>query len=208
MKTMLMLIMMSTMVVAIGCEKKVAEPEAKPAATVQQQEEAVMAEKETKTFTEPKEAAVEAGKTYTTVITTNKGKVVCELYATDAPISVTNFKQLADGGYYKGLSFHRVVPGFVIQGGDPTATGSGGPGYTTPAEIKRPHPKGALAWARTGDEVNPERRNSGSQFYITLEPTPFLDNAYTVFGQVTEGMDVVESIRQGDVIETIEVKAE
>jgi len=207
MKTKMMMMIVLAMVVVVGC-KKAQEPEAQPAATAQQQEEAVMVEKETKTFTEPKAAAVETGKKYTTVITTSKGKIVCELYATDAPISVTNFKQLSDGGYYEGLTFHRVVPGFVIQGGDPTASGSGGPGYTTPAEIKRPHPKGALAWARTGDEVNPERRNSGSQFYITLEPTPFLDNAYTVFGQVTEGMDVGESIRQGDTIETIEVKAE
>jgi cyclophilin family peptidyl-prolyl cis-trans isomerase len=115
---------------------------------------------------------------------------------------------LAKGGYYNGLTFHRVVPDFVIQGGDPTGTGSGGPGYTIPAEIKLPHKQGAMAWARTGDEVNPERRSSGSQFYITLKATPFLDGAYTVFGQTVTGMDVVEKINQGDVITGIEIKVE
>ena len=164
--------------------------------------------KMTKTFTEPKKATVDVTKKYTTVIKTSKGDIVCELYAKDAPLSVTNFKQLADGGFYEGLTFHRVVPGFVIQGGDPEGTGSGGPGYTTPAEIGKKHLKGALAWARTGDEVNPKRRSSGSQFYITLEPTPFLDGAYTVFGQTVSGMDVVEKIKQGDKIISIEVKAE
>ena len=107
-----------------------------------------------------------------------------------------------------GLTFHRVEPGFVVQGGDPTGTGSGGPGYTIPAEIKRPHPKGALAWARTGDAVNPERRSSGSQFYITLDATPFLDGGYTVFGQTTKGMDVVEKITRGDTIESVTIKEE
>ena len=86
--------------------------------------------------------------------------------------------------------------------------GSGGPGYTVQAEIGKKHAKGALAWARTGDAVNPERRSSGSQFYITLEPTPQLDGQYTVFGQTVSGMDVVEKIRVGDVIESVEVRAE
>ncbi|MBI2342330.1 MAG: peptidylprolyl isomerase [Deltaproteobacteria bacterium] len=161
-----------------------------------------------KTWTEPKAANVEAAKKYTALIKTSKGDIVCELFAKDAPLSVTNFKYLADGGFYNGLTFHRVVPNFVVQGGDPNGTGSGGPGYTIPAEIKKPHPKGALAWARTGDEVNPQRRSSGSQFYITLEATPFLDNQYTVFGQTIKGMDVVEKIRQGDKIESVSVKAE
>ncbi len=161
-----------------------------------------------KNWTEPKAANIDAGKKYTAVIHTSKGDVVAELYSKEAPLSVTNFKYLADGAFYNGLTFHRVVPNFVVQGGDPTGTGSGGPGYTIPAEIKMKHPKGALAWARTGDEVNPQRRSSGSQFYITLAATPFLDGAYTVFGQVTGGMDVVEKIRQGDTIKSIEVKGE
>jgi len=161
-----------------------------------------------KTWQEPKTANVDATKKYTAVIKTSKGEIVCELFAKDAPLSITNFKYLADGGFYNGLTFHRVVPNFVVQGGDPTATGSGGPGYTIPAEIKKPHPKGAVAWARTSDAVNPQRRSSGSQFYITLEATPFLDNQYTVFGQTIKGMDVVENIKQGDKIESITVKAE
>ncbi len=165
-----------------------------------------MAEK--KAFSEPKAPQIDAEKKYTAIIRTSKGEIVAELYAKDAPLSVTNFKQLADGGFYEGLTFHRVEPGFVVQGGDPDGTGAGGPGYTIPAEIKRRHDKGALAWARTGDEVNPERRSSGSQFYITLEATPFLDDGYTVFGHTISGMEVVEKIRRGDKIESIEVKAE
>ena len=163
---------------------------------------------EEKKFTEPTAIAVDAGKKYTAVIKTSKGDIVCELFAMDAPLSVTNFKQLAEGGYYDGLTFHRVEPGFVIQGGDPTGTGTGGPGYTIPAEIKRKHDVGALAWARTGDEVNPERRSSGSQFYITLGPTPFLDGAYTVFGQTVAGMDIAGSIEPGDRIESVTISAE
>jgi cyclophilin family peptidyl-prolyl cis-trans isomerase len=118
---------------------------------------------------------------------------------------VTNFLQLAKGGFYDGLTFHRVEPGFVVQGGDPMGNGTGGPGYTIPAEIGLPHIKGALAWARTGDEVNSERRSSGSQFYITLETTPFLDGNYTVFGQTIEGMEVVGKIRPGDKIKKVDV---
>lgn len=164
--------------------------------------------KMTKTWVEPKAANVDVAKKYTALIKTSKGDIVCELFAKDAPLSITNFKYLADGGFYNGLTFHRVVPKFVVQGGDPLGTGTGGPGYTIPAEIKHKHLKGALAWARTGDEVNPQRRSSGSQFYITLEATLFLDGQYTVFGQTIEGMDVVENIRQGDKIESITVKAE
>lgn len=161
-----------------------------------------------KKWTEPTKANVEANKKYVAVITTSKGTIECELFAKEAPLSVTNFKYLADGGFYNGLTFHRVEPGFVVQGGDPTATGAGGPGYTIPAEIKQKHVKGALAWARTGDAVNPERRSSGSQFYITLAATPFLDGAYTVFGQTVKGMDVVEKLSRGDKIESVTIRAE
>jgi peptidyl-prolyl cis-trans isomerase B (cyclophilin B) len=114
---------------------------------------------------------------------------------------------LAQQGFYDGLTFHRVEPGFVIQGGDPAGTGGGGPGYTVPAEIELPHVEGAIAMARRGDEVNPARASSGSQFYVTLAPTPFLDGAYTAFGHVIEGMDVVRSIAVGDIIETITITA-
>ncbi len=161
-----------------------------------------------KKWTEPLRADVDAGKKYTAVITTSKGEIECELFVKDAPLSVTNFSYLAAGGFYDGLTFHRVEKGFVIQGGDPLGTGTGGPGYTIPAEIKKPHLKGALAWARTGDEVNPQRRSSGSQFYITLAPTPFLDGGYTVFGQTTKGMDVVEKIERNDKIEKVTIRVE
>lgn len=163
---------------------------------------------EKKKWTEPTQAEVDVNKKYIAVIKTSKGEIECELYAKDAPLSVTNFKRLADGGFYNGLTFHRVEPGFVVQGGDPKGNGTGGPGYTIPAEIKKTHTKGALAWARTGDEVNPQRRSSGSQFYITLAPTPFLDGGYTVFGQTVKGMDVVEKIQRGDTIEAITVRVD
>ena len=156
-------------------------------------------------WTAPAKAEVDVNKKYTATIKTSKGDIVCELYPKQAPLSVTNFVYLAKGGFYNGLTFHRVVPDFVVQGGDPTATGSGGPGYTIPAEIGLLHKEGTLAWARTGDEVNPQRRSSGSQFYITLKATPFLDGAYTVFGQTVKGMDVVKKIQQKDKIERIDI---
>lgn len=159
------------------------------------------------TFSEPTAATIDPAKKYTATIKTAKGDIVAELF-TDAPLSITNFQQLADGQFYDGLTFHRVEPGFVIQGGDPVGNGTGGPGYTIPAEIKHKHVKGALAWARTGDAVNPQRRSSGSQFYVTLAATPFLDNQYTVFGQVTAGMDVVEKITPGDQIVSVTVAAQ
>lgn len=161
-----------------------------------------------KTFAEPKAPALDGGANYQAIIHTAKGDIKVDLFEKDAPLSVTNFKQLAEGGFYNDLTFHRVEPGFVIQGGDPDGTGSGGPGYTIPAEFKgnpHKHVKGALAWARLPDQVNPEQRSSGSQFYITLSPTPFLDGAYTVFGVTLEGMEVVEKIAVGDKIQSIEI---
>lgn len=157
-------------------------------------------------FKEPSKAMVfEEGKTYTALIHTSKGDITCELNSKEAPLSVTNFIQLSRGGFYNGLIFHRVVPNFVIQGGDPDGTGRGGPGYTVPHEIKLPHQQGALAWARLGDQANPQKRSSGSQFYITLEKIPYLDGEYTVFGQTIAGMEVVKKIEEGDVIKSIEI---
>ncbi len=161
-------------------------------------------------FAEPKAPLADVQRYSKAVIKTSKGDVTVELYPKEAPLSVTNFVQLAKGGFYNNLTFHRVVPNFVVQGGDPQGTGSGGPGYTIPAEITgnpHKHLEGALAWARTGDEVNPQRRSSGSQFYITLAPTPFLDNAYTVFGKTTAGMEVVKKIQQGDKILSVDIPA-
>ena len=148
---------------------------------------------------------IDTGKTYVATISTVKGDIVVQLDAGAAPQTVNNFVFLSRQGFYNGLTFHRVEPDFVIQGGDPTGTGGGGPGYTVPAEIQLTHVEGAIAMARRGDQVNPTRASSGSQFYITLSPTPFLDGAYTAFGQVIEGMDVVLSIAIGDVIESITI---
>jgi len=159
-------------------------------------------------YSAPPEMQIDPGKSYIATISTVKGDIVVQLDAAAAPQTVNNFVFLAQEGFYDGLTFHRVEPGFVIQGGDPLGSGVGGPGYTVPAEIKLPHLEGAIAMARKGDNVNPDRASSGSQFYITLAPTPFLDEGYTAFGQVSGGMDVVQSIAVGDVIEKVTITAE
>ncbi len=126
------------------------------------------------------------------VIETSKGTVVVELYADDAPLTVSNFVFLASKNFYDGLTFHRYEPGFVIQGGDPLGTGTGGPGYRFADEqVTRPYTKGTVAMANAGPNTN------GSQFFIMLEDTP-LPPAYTIFGMVTQGMDVVDQLRKGD----------
>ena len=157
-------------------------------------------------YSEPPEMQIDPSTSYEATIATAKGDIVVTLDADAAPQTVNNFVFLAREGFYDGLTFHRVDPGFVIQGGDPLGTGRGGPGYRVPAEIGLEHVKGAIAMARQGDQVNPERASSGSQFYITLAETPHLDGAYTVFGEVVEGMDVVESIEVGDVIESVTIE--
>jgi cyclophilin family peptidyl-prolyl cis-trans isomerase len=157
-------------------------------------------------YDERPEMQIDPAQSYEATIVTEKGNIVVELEPSLAPETVNNFVFLAQEGFYDGLTFHRVEPGFVIQGGDPLGTGTGGPGYTVPAEIELDHVEGAIAMARRGDSVNPQRASSGSQFYITLDETPHLDDQYTVFGEVVEGMDVVQSIARGDVIETIEIE--
>ena len=134
------------------------------------------------------------------IIDTDRGQVVIELYPKVAPKTVDNFETLVKKGFYNGLTFHRVVPDFVVQGGDPDGTGAGGPGYDVPAEIDKneKHLRGSVATARKGDQVNPERKSSGSQFYICLAPQPGLDGDYTIFGGVVEGMNVVDKIQIGD----------
>jgi len=124
------------------------------------------------------------------------GTMKIKFFTKDAPKNVTNVANLGVKGFYNGLTFHRLIPGFMIQGGDPEGTGRGGPGYTVPAEIKLPHQKGSMAMARTGDQVNPERRSSGSQFYICFKPTPQLDGQYTVIGQLVEGEDVLDKLEK------------
>ncbi len=186
--------------VFVSCHKKTEVVAGQPV----QKEEVVSA----KTMQAPSSSNVDATKKYTAVIKTSKGDITIKLFPKEAPMSVTNFMMLAEKKFYDGLTFHRVVPDFVIQGGDPTGTGTGGPGYTIPAELGLAHAEGALAWARLPDTVNPEKRSSGSQFYICQKATPFLDGEYSVFGQTISGMEVVHQIQQGDVIQSIVVKVE
>ncbi|NDD28320.1 MAG: peptidylprolyl isomerase [Proteobacteria bacterium] len=128
------------------------------------------------------------------VIETERGNIVFELYPKEAPKTVASFVKLAQDGFYDGLTFHRVEPGFVVQGGDPEGNGSGGPGFTLPAEFNaHKHLKGTVAMARTSDP-----NSAGSQFYICLEAVPQLDGQYTVFGQVTKGVENVAKIQKGD----------
>src|SRR5208282_682808 len=139
------------------------------------------------------------------IIESDRGSIIVELYPAVAPKTVANFETLVNKGFYNNLTFHRVEPGFVVQGGDPMGNGMGGPGYDVPAEISptEKHLRGTLAMARKGDQVNPDRKSSGSQFYICLEPAPFLDGQYTIFGGVVEGMDVVDKIKVGDHIKKV-----
>ncbi|MEM9658015.1 MAG: peptidylprolyl isomerase, partial [Planctomycetota bacterium] len=128
-------------------------------------------------------------------LTTNRGVIIVELFEDQAPQAVANFLTLAKQGFYDGVVFHRVLPAFMAQGGDPEGTGGGGPGYTIPDEFSRAdfrrHFRGSLAMARTGAP-----NSSGSQFYLTFLPTTQLDNQYTVFGRILEGMDVAASLKR------------
>ena len=159
----------------------------------------------------PPSGALDTSKTYAATFKTERGDFVVELYADRAPRTVENFVNLARAGFYDGTTFHRVINGFMAQGGDPTGTGTGGPGYQFGDEF---HPSlrhdgaGVLSMANAGPGTN------GSQFFITYGPTPHLDDRHSVFGKVTSGMDVVQSLRErdpqrdrqpGDRIETIEI---
>lgn len=161
----------------------------------------------TSTPTAPAKLPDDQLKNRTATIKTEKGDIVIELFGDVAPLTVSNFIKLSQDGFYNNLTFHRREEGFVIQGGDPKGDGTGGPGYTIPAEISdKKHVRGAVATARLGDAVNPTKASSGSQFYITLAETPFLDGEYTVFGLVTSGMDIADKIQVGDKILGVEIK--
>jgi peptidyl-prolyl cis-trans isomerase B (cyclophilin B) len=139
------------------------------------------------------------------IIETEKGNIVLELFEKDAPKTVENFEKLIKQGFYDGLTFHRVIPNFVIQGGCPKGNGTGGPGYTIKCETKgnpRKHGKGALSMAHAGKDTG------GSQFFITHSPQPHLDGVHTVFGQVIEGMDVVNKINAKDVMKKVTIVEE
>ncbi|UOQ47536.1 peptidylprolyl isomerase [Gracilibacillus caseinilyticus] len=132
----------------------------------------------------------------------NGEKIVIEMYDEAAPNTVANFEKLANEKFYDGVVFHRVIPGFVAQGGDPTGTGMGGPGYTIKCETEgnpHKHVAGTLSMAHAGKDTG------GSQFFLVHEPQPHLDGVHTVFGQVIEGMDTVLRIRQGDAMQTVRV---
>lgn len=135
------------------------------------------------------------------VLNTSMGRIVIQLDSFAAPKTCENFRKLVSDGFYNQTAFHRIIPNFIIQGGDPYSKsndratyGQGGPGYTLTPEISLKHDRGAVAMARLPDSVNPQRESNGSQFYICVAPCPSLDNQYTVFGHVIKGMDVAVRI--------------
>lgn len=151
----------------------------------------------------PPAMQIDPEKTYVATMETAKGTIELELYPQHAPKTVNNFVFLAEAGFYDGVAFHRVIPNFVIQGGDPTGTGRGGPGYRFEDEVKGnplKHEAGVISMANAGPNTN------GSQFFITHSPQPHLDGKHTVFGKVVEGQDVVNAIRQGDRMTKVTVR--
>ncbi|MGZ3499027.1 MAG: peptidylprolyl isomerase [Vulcanimicrobiaceae bacterium] len=145
---------------------------------------------------------VDRSRTSQVRISTPKGDMVFTFYPDDAPQHSAAFMKLAEAGFYDGLTFHRVEPGFVIQGGDPSGNGTGGPGYRLKAEFNdRPHVRGTVAMARSSDPDS-----GGSQFYVCLDDARFLDKQYTVFGQLTDGFDALDAIRVGDVMTKVTVE--
>jgi len=151
-------------------------------------------------YSEPPKMKIDASKQYTATIETGKGNLVLELFARDVPVTVNNFVFLAREGFYDNTTFHRVIADFMAQGGDPTGTGRGGPGYCFADEFtKHTHCSGALSMANAGPNTN------GSQFFITYTPQPHLDNHHSVFGQLIEGMDVLKALKNGDSIKRITI---
>jgi peptidyl-prolyl cis-trans isomerase B (cyclophilin B) len=148
-----------------------------------------------KQWNKPPEMAIDAKKSYRATIETDRGTIEVALSAVHAPKTVNNFAFLAGEGFYDGVSFHRVIPNFMVQGGDPTGTGRGGPGYRFGDETRGnplKHETGVISMANAGPNTN------GSQFFITHAPQPHLNGRHTVFGKVIKGQDVVDAIRQGD----------
>ena len=140
----------------------------------------------------------------TATFDTSRGPIKIELYPDKAPLTVANFVNLAKRGFYDGLSFHRVIADFMIQGGCPEGSGRGGPGYRFEDEANNgvKHERGVLSMANAGPNTN------GSQFFITHVPTPWLDGKHTVFGKVTEGLDVVDAVKQGDLITKVTIEGD
>jgi peptidyl-prolyl cis-trans isomerase B (cyclophilin B) len=146
---------------------------------------------------------IDAEKKYSATLETSRGNITVDLFPKDAPNTVNNFVFLAREGFYDGTKFHRVIDDFMVQGGDPTGTGRGGPGYRfndelTPGKYRK-HQRGSLSMANAGPNTN------GSQFFITHVVTDWLDGKHTVFGQVTSGQDVVDQVKQGDVLKKVTI---
>ncbi len=146
---------------------------------------------------------IDTAKSYTATFDTSKGTIVCDRFPKEAPKTVNNFVFLARDGFYDGTTFHRVIQNFMIQGGDPTGTGRGGPGYRFEDEVKdnpHKHQVGSLSMANAGPNTN------GSQFFITHIVTDWLDGKHTVFGQVKSGQEVVNAIQQGDRLNKVTIE--
>ena len=155
------------------------------------------------TYTAPPPMAIDSSKQYSATIEMEKGKIVLELFASDVPVTVNNFIFLAREGFYNNTTFHRVIPGFMAQAGDPTGTGRGGPGYRFADEFtQHTHNTGTLSMANAGPDTN------GSQFFITYAPQPHLNGRHSVFGQLKSGMDVLKTIKNGDAITAITIEEE
>lgn len=155
-----------------------------------------------KQYSSPPAMSIDPNKKFTATFDTSKGKIVADLFPKEAPNTVNNFVFLAREGFYNGTKFHRVIADFMVQGGDPTATGSGGPGYKFADEVKNnphKHKVGSLSMANAGPNTN------GSQFFITHVVTDWLDGKHTVFGQVKEGQDVVNKIQQNDALKSVTI---
>jgi peptidyl-prolyl cis-trans isomerase B (cyclophilin B) len=155
-----------------------------------------------KQYPAPPEQTIDVNKKYTATFETSRGNIVADLFPKDAPKTVNNFVFLAREGFYDGTVFHRVIPDFMIQGGDPTGTGRGGPGYKFEDEFKgnpHKHKVGTLSMANAGPGTN------GSQFFITHIKTDWLDGKHTVFGDVKSGQDIVDAIKQGDTLKAVKI---
>lgn len=154
-------------------------------------------------YSAPPEMNIDTDRTYSATMETDRGEIELELYPEHAPKTVNNFVALAKDGFYDGVAFHRVIPDFMIQGGDPTGTGRGGPGYRFEDELEDnplKHETGVISMANAGPDTN------GSQFFITHAPQPHLDGRHTVFGKVVSGQEVVDSIHQGDRIRKVTIR--
>jgi cyclophilin family peptidyl-prolyl cis-trans isomerase len=157
--------------------------------------------KTTNTRADYERALARSGRSVRAVVTTSKGSFTIELLPSDAPLTVDNFIRLAQRGYFRGITIHRVVPNFVIQDGDPRGDGNGGPGYQIRCEINQvPYERAAVGMALSGKDTG------GSQWFVTHSRQPHLDGGYTVFGMVISGMKVVDNIARGDVIQSINIR--